>query len=32
VLPLLALPAFARLRPHDGAAVSGHAAPRAGGR
>ncbi|MGC8807187.1 MAG: MDR family MFS transporter [Thiomonas sp.] len=26
VLPLLALPGFARLKPHDGAAVSGHAA------
>ena len=27
VLPLLAVPAFARLQPHDGAVVSGHAAP-----
>ncbi|CQR43952.1 exported hypothetical protein [Thiomonas sp. CB3] len=26
-LPLLALPVFIRLQPHDGAIVSGHVAP-----
>jgi EmrB/QacA subfamily drug resistance transporter len=30
-LPLLALPVFIRLQPHDGAIVSGHVAPQNGG-